>query len=80
MSVRTKTGRHRADGPARTPIASEQPIGPDGLTDSQRRRFLVRFRSGIGQRPALTPDELQQVAEVAEKLAPVARVVRRPPQ
>ncbi len=55
------------------------PVGNDGLTDSERRESLIRFRATVGSRPAMTDEMRARVDTISEKLAgsqPPRRLVR----
>lgn len=73
-TITARRGKHlRAP---KTGVAAEM-IGTDGLTDSERRQFLGRFRAGVGSKPA-NDEHWQHRAEImADKLADSGRTVIR---
>lgn len=70
MESTAVTARHRraadpSDGPLR--------LGSDGLTDAERQQLLLRFRSGIGAKPAADAHWEHQVEIMVDKLSGSAR-------
>lgn len=73
--IATRPGKHRARKPADASRPGTEPVGKDGLTDSQRRHLLQSFRSGIGSKPGATGEAEHRSQLVMDKLvdAPIRR-------